>query len=83
MRKIAFLVSTCAAICIAVPSFAQELNVRIGEGHRDRDREIVRSHAEYHRDRDRTIIVRRDRDRDHRWHHDRDREHDRKVIIER
>jgi hypothetical protein len=81
MRKIVFLVSTCAAICIAVPSLAQELDVRIGEGHRDRDREIVRSHAEYHRDRDRTIVVRRDRDHDHRWHHDRDR--DRKVIIER
>ena len=80
MRKIVFLVSTCAAIVIATPSLAQELDVRIGEGHRDRDREIVRSHAEYHRDRDRTIVVRRDRDHDHR-HHDRD--HDRKVIIER
>ena len=77
MRKIAFVVSAVAAICIAVPSVAQELDVRIGEGHRSRDREIIRSHGEYHRDR--TIIVRRDHDR--RWHHDRD--HDRKVIIER
>lgn len=81
MRKIVFLASTCAIACFAVPSLAQELDVRIGGGHRDRDREIVRSHAEYHRDRDRVIVVHRDRDRDHRWHHDRDR--DRKVIIER
>ena len=79
MRKIAFVLSAFAAICVATPSLAQELNVRIGDGHRDRDRDLVRDHGEYRADR--TIIVRRDRDHDRRLHHDRD--HDRKVIIDR
>lgn len=83
MRKSTFVVSAFAAICVATPSIAQELDVRVGDGHRDRDREISRAHGEYRPDR--TIIVRRDRDHDRRSHHDRDhdRDHDRKVIIDR
>ena len=83
MRKTIVVFSAFAAICIAAPSFAQGLDVRIGDSHRDRDREISRAHGEYRPDR--AIVVRRDRDHDRRWHHERDhdRDHDRKVIIER
>ena len=91
MRKITVVLATFAAVCIAAPSLAQGLDVQIGGGHRDRDREISRAHGEYHPDR--SIVVRRDRDhdRDHdrRSHHDRDHDrdhdhdHDRKVIIDR
>jgi hypothetical protein len=79
MRKSTFVLSAFAAICVATPSIAQELDVRVGDGHRDRDREISRAHGEYHPDR--TIVVRHDRDHGRRSHHDRD--HDRKVIIDR
>jgi len=81
MRKIAFVLSAFAAICVATPTLAQGLDVQIGAGHRDRDREISRAHGEYRPDR--AINVRRDRDHDRRWHHERDHDHDRKVIIER
>jgi hypothetical protein len=81
MRKSAFVVSAFAAICVATPSLAQELNVRVGDGHRDHGREISRAHGEYRPDR--SIIVRRDRDHDRRWYHERDHDRDRKVIIER
>jgi hypothetical protein len=79
MRKITVVLATFAAVCTAAPSLAQGLDVQIGGGHRDRDREISRAHGEYHPDR--SIVVRRDRDHDRRSHHDRD--HDRKIIIDR
>jgi hypothetical protein len=81
MRKVVFVFSAMVGLCVAVPASAQGIDVQIG-GHRDRDREIVRSHGEYHGDR--ALVVRRDRDHDRRWHHrdwDRDRDH-RRVIIE-
>ena len=79
MRNITFVLSAFAAICVATPSLAQGLDVRVGGVHRDR--EISRAHGEYRPDR--AIIVRRDRDHDRRWHHERDHDRDRKVIIER
>lgn len=87
MRKVVFVFSAMVGLCVAVPAFAQGVDVQIG-GHRDRDREIARSHSEYHGDRDRALVIRRDRDRDHdrRSHHrdwDRERGEHRRVIIER
>jgi hypothetical protein len=81
MRKSTFALSAFAAVCIAAPSLAQELDVRVGSDHRDRDKEMSRAHGEYRPDR--TIVVRHDRDHDRRSHHDRDHDHDRKVIIDR
>ena len=45
MRSGLLLLSTIVGLCVAVPSFAQELDVRIG--HRDHNRGIARAHAEY------------------------------------
>jgi hypothetical protein len=80
MRSGLFLLSTIVGLCVAVPSFAQELDVRIG--HRDH-RGIARAHAEYGPGR--AVVIRRERDHDRRWHRDWD--HDRgvhrRIIIDR
>lgn len=77
MRSALVVMSAIVGLCVAVPAFAQGIDVRIG-GHRDHDRGFGRVHGE-----SRTVIIRRDHDRG--WHRgwDHDRGMHRKVIIDR
>ena len=76
MRSGLLVISAIVGLCVAVPAFAQEINVRIG--YRDHDRGFGRVHGE-----SRTVVVRREHDRG--WHRgwDHDRGIHRKVIIDR
>jgi hypothetical protein len=76
MRSGLLVISAIVGLCVAVPAFAQEIDVRIG--HRDHDRGFGRPHGE-----SRTVVVRREHDRG--WHRgwDHDRGIHRKVIIDR
>jgi len=76
MRTGLLVISAIVGLCVVVPAFAQDINVRIG--HRDHDRGFGRVHGE-----SRTIVVRREHDRG--WHRgwDHDRGIHRKVIIDR
>jgi hypothetical protein len=78
MRKGLFVISAITGLCVAIPAFAQGIDIRIGQ--RDHDRGFARAHGEYG---DRTVVVRRDHDRG--WHRgwDHDRGMHRKIIINR
>jgi len=74
MRSGLFVISAIVGLCVAVPAFAQDVDVRIG--HRDHDRGFGRVHSEGH-----AVVIHRDRG----WHRgwDPDRGVHRKVIIDR
>jgi hypothetical protein len=76
MRSGLLVISTIVGLCVALPAFAQDINVRIGR--RDHDRGFGRVYGE-----SRTVIIRREHDRG--WHRgwDHDRGIHRKVIIDR
>ena len=76
MRSGLLAISAIVGLCVAVPAFAQEIDVRIG--HRDHDRGFGRVNGE-----SRTVVVRRERDRG--WHGGWNHNHGihRKVTIER
>jgi hypothetical protein len=86
MRNGLFVISAILGLCVAVPAFAQDVDIRLGHGnhdrigHRDHDRGFGRVHGE-----SRTVVIRRDHDHDRGWHRgwDHDRGMHRKVINDR
>jgi Ni/Co efflux regulator RcnB len=84
MKLYLAVIATAAMIGTALPACAEEIGVgvgpvgvTVGEGHRDRDRDVVRE-RDVVRDRDRrdhdTVIIKK-------GDHDRDIDHDRRKVI--
>jgi hypothetical protein len=74
MRSGLFVITAIVGLGVAVPAFAQDVDVRIG--HRDHDRGFGRVHSE-----SRAVVIHRDRGWHRGWDHDRGVH--RKVIIDR
>jgi hypothetical protein len=83
MRKLAFATAAIAALALSVPAFtapafAQDVKVKIGERHGDRDRHEGRRHRE-------KIVIHRDRGRHEGWRRHEGRRHEghKTVIIKK
>jgi len=84
MKKFAFATAAVAALAFTVPAFtapafAQDVKVRIGEGHRDHGRHEGWRHRDVKK-----VIIHRDHGRHEGWRHQEGRRHEhegRKTVI--